>query len=72
MYKIISTKINDVKGKAHKTFGISCKGGRVDDISFDRYAIATLVKLFNRYKLEPVHLENAVEDFLLKNCNSIG
>ena len=40
---------------------------RIADISPDRPAVARLVRLFNEEALDPVHFEQAVEDFLYDN-----
>lgn len=37
----------------------------VDDLSPDRDAVSRLVALFNEEDLDPVHFDQAIEDFLL-------
>jgi len=68
-YRLIHSVISDPEGRAHDTFGIKGKGEKIEDISLDKKSIKKLVRIFNRHKLEPGHLKDGVEDFLLKNCN---
>ena len=68
-YRVIRTAVADLEGHFHKTYGISASRTRIEDISFDKRQVVKLAGLCNRLKLDTVHLPDAVEDFLLKNCN---
>ena len=55
--------------KVYVSYGIACRDNEkimkfVEDISVDEVAVERLVKLFNRLKLDPVQLEEAIEDAL--------
>ncbi|MCQ2552381.1 MAG: DUF6514 family protein [Clostridia bacterium] len=67
-YTIIVTTIT-VEEKEYNSYGIACNdNGKimkfVEDVSIDEKAVEKLVKLFNRLKLDPVQLEEAIEDAL--------
>ena len=67
-YTIIVTSVT-VEEKEYESYGIACRDNEkimkfVEDISVDEVAVERLVKLFNRLKLDPVQLEEAIEDAL--------
>lgn len=66
VYRICESKgVNHL----HLSYGIALyRSGRlqrvIDDISPDRTAVEALVRLFNEEGLDPVHFEQATEDYL--------
>ena len=58
-------------GKTHFTYGIAGahaeEGDREEyhDISTDREAVSAFVEACNRLNLDPIHLKDVVEDFLI-------
>lgn len=48
-----------------RTYGIRCESGETcGDISTRREVVERLVDCFNRQQLSPVHMREAVEDFI--------
>ncbi|MEG0833633.1 MAG: hypothetical protein RR058_03175 [Oscillospiraceae bacterium] len=45
-------------------YGIRYGSLIIDDITFDKKALLREIKLFNRFKLEPSHIYDAVDNFL--------
>ena len=60
---IKSFKEND-GGQLVATYGIGCGECSITDVSCDEYAIRQLVSDCNRYRLDPVHLNDVVQDFI--------
>ena len=54
--------------RTYTAYGIAFEDIRIDDLSFDKEAIDALVELYNRSGLDPLHLRDAVEDFLADQC----
>ena len=71
-YRVIRTNVKDSEGCRHRTYGITKNGLRIEDISFDKQQVKQLATLFNKLKLDKAHMQYAVEDFLLRNCNISG
>ena len=69
-YRVITSTIKGIDGRCHKVYGISKCKTRIEDISFDKRQVKQLAGLFNRLKLDQSHMQYAVEDYLLRNCNT--
>ena len=71
-YGLCSSVVFDEEGKEHTTYGITVKDStgtvlrRVKDISLDRKEVSELIGQCNRLHLEPVHLDDVIDDFLCK------
>lgn len=68
-YRITETDIIGGDGAPYMSFGIALFRGSerlrtINDISADRTAVQRLADLFNAEELDPVHFDQAVEDFL--------
>ena len=68
-YRVFSQLIKDSENGEYEAFGIAavCSGEvmfSVGDISGSFEEVSSLAALFNEEVLSPLHLENAVEDFL--------
>lgn len=64
MYKIIEVKII-VENKEYTSYGICYNDSvYINDISADKAAVEELVRRCNEEKLDPMHLNDVVEDFL--------
>lgn len=63
MYKITREEVN-VGGTSCVTYGVQNGEMCISDISVDKKAVESLVDRLNTYKLDPIHLFDAVEDFL--------
>ncbi|MBR5459255.1 MAG: hypothetical protein IKV53_00165 [Clostridia bacterium] len=55
--------------KFHFCYGIKSKSKRFDRLSRDRYAVQRLCDLCNGLKLDEVHIEDVIEDFLTDSSN---
>lgn len=64
-FLIASTYI--IEDQSHIGYGIGCRTDNTafEDMSTDSIAIENLINLCNKLKLSPLHLEDAVEDFLV-------
>ncbi len=62
-YKLIKSYV-EAEGVLTKTYGISTGDTRIYDISCNKNEVLHLIKLFNDNNLSPIHLYNAVEDFM--------
>ena len=63
-YTVFSTVIQ-VEDTPVQTYGIAGPGDlRISDVSPDRSKVKEMVDLFNENDLDPIHLEDAVEDML--------
>ena len=66
-YFMIVTKLNDksISSEPLDTYGIELKGRPeicVADISTNREFVSSLVELFNRLQLDPVHIDDVIRD----------
>lgn len=65
--RLIESRVT-VEGQEADTFGIEITGeegcARVEDVTPDRETAERLCALFARERLSPLHLTDAVEDFL--------
>ena len=69
-YRLFAQSMYDRVVGHYETFGVSVFEDGVmirivRDVSPDRKRVEALVSEFNREHLEPVHLDQAIEDFLL-------
>lgn len=64
MYKLTRKEIIS-EGERYIVYGISCEATSIDDVSSDKEKVERLISQFNRFSLSPVHLRDAVEDYLL-------
>ncbi len=63
MYRVIVRKYT-LEGNCYLGYGIECPDRNVEDITTDYRRLAALVKLWNELELDPIHINNVVEDFL--------
>ena len=68
-YRLTERQICDSKGDGRTSWGVALVVDGVcirkaEDLSPDREAVRALVKLFNDEELDPVHFDQAIEDFL--------
>ncbi len=63
MYRIIARQYM-FQGICYLGYGISCPYREMEDITTDYYRLFRLVKLCNELELDPIHLDDVVEDFL--------
>lgn len=62
-YEIVSSRVT-VEETCVDTYGIKSPDGRVIlDVSPDRNAVLKLVSSFNENGLDPIHLDDVIEDF---------
>lgn len=69
-YKVCVGTVIDEAGKEHTTYGVElwqlCQAVRViPDVSLDEASVRELVRLCNELELDPIHLDDVVEDFLI-------
>ena len=67
-YRVCTDSVNDENGKTFLTFGIALfKGQKIlkyfPSISIHRERVLKLVDLCNRFDLNPIHIEDVIEDF---------
>ena len=71
MYSVFKEELNSDETGHYISFGIvwQSEGDRisVSDISLDEEQVTNLACLFNEQDLDPVHLFDAVEDFVYDN-----
>lgn len=65
MYRIIASRYT-LEGVSYLGYGIKGMKREIEDITTDYARLAVLVKLCNELVLDPIHLEDVVEDFLSK------
>lgn len=63
MYTIIEEK-KILEGEEHTAYGIRYDNCCVSDVSDDRMAVERLIRDYNKYELDPIHLHDVIEDFL--------
>lgn len=68
-YRLTKQRISDSRGKHRTAYGVALVVDGVcireaEDLSPDREAVFALVELFNNDELDPVHFDQAIEDFL--------
>ena len=66
MYQLC-TSTHFIKEHAYISYGIQHDSMRIEDISLSKGSVEALVVLCNQGKLDPIHLENVIEDFLAVN-----
>ena len=69
-YRISASVVTDEDGLPHDTYGIELwiderKVRAVNDVSFDCAGITNVVSLCNKLELDPIHLDDVIEDFFL-------
>ena len=69
VYRVFSERRHDSECGEYTAYGVAAvESGEVvfsvGEISDDRDLVCALADLFNEEQLSPLHLENAVEDFL--------
>lgn len=72
MYQVVESQIMNVNGQQMRSYGIQCKTHLIEDICFDKERMQSLVQTMNEMELEPRHLDDMVEDFLLQNYRVLG
>ena len=68
-YELYTEHQYDRESGAYETYGISVYRGDsvirvIGDISLDRVKLEALIESFNQERLSPVHLDEAIENFL--------
>lgn len=68
-YRVFRGQIFDEEKNIHMSYGIELwKNGelarRISDVSVDSEGLHELVRLCNELELDPVHLDDVVEDFV--------
>ena len=63
MYRVIARKYA-LEGMCYLGYGISCPYREIADITTDYHRLSHLVTLCNELELDPIHLDDIVEDFL--------
>ena len=59
-----------IDGESHVGYGIGCTENSAlsfEDLTLNPIAVAKLVKICNELDLSPIHLKDAVEDFLIES-----
>lgn len=59
MYELTEQKKNDIS-----VYGIKYGNLQIDDISADKDKVEKFVDDINKYQLSPIHLGDAVDDFV--------
>lgn len=59
MYEMIEKKKNDIS-----VYGVKYGDLQIDDISADKDRVKKFVNDINKYQLSPIHLGDAVDDFV--------
>jgi len=67
-YKLIESRLK-AEGGITITYGIAGLAEEIEDVSLDRSEVCDLIIKFNTMELDPVHLHDAVEDYLQRSCN---
>ena len=66
MWEEISELLTNEDGQQYTAYGISGADCRISDVTTDRTVIQTLLELFNRNNVSPIHAFELVEDFLVE------
>ena len=69
-YRISASVVTDEDGLPHDTYGIELWKNNeriraVNDVSLDCAGITNVVNLCNELDLDPIHLDDVIEDFFL-------
>lgn len=67
MYLLNETVVKDEEDKLWNTYGITYGDIVIEDISTEKEKIEKLVRLCNELDLDPIHIHDVVEDFLVHN-----
>lgn len=59
MYELTEQKKNDIS-----VYGIKYGNLQIDDISADKDKVEKFIDDINKYQLSPIHLDDAVDDFV--------
>ena len=65
MFLINETIVKDEEGRSWNTYGITCGNIVVNDISTERSKIEKLVNVCNKLGLQPEHMSDIIEEFLV-------
>ena len=63
MYFLTESKV-EVEGKWYTTYGVGFENEVIDDISTDKESVQKFIDLINFHKLSPVHIYDAIYDFI--------
>ncbi len=67
-YYVIESRV-EIDGAIYTTYGIGCKHAgsllfEKKDLCIDKERVEELVYLCNRFKLDPIHIDDVIADFL--------
>ena len=65
MLTLNQATIIDENGSPIETYGITCEGREIKDISTDKAKVESLINRCNQNNLSPLHLDDVIEDFLV-------
>lgn len=72
-YYVISEKLEGEEVGAYTTYGIELREGgrslrRISDVSQSYTGVRRLCGKCNRLKLDSIHIDDVIEDFITANC----
>lgn len=65
MYQINETKVKTEDNEEALSYGITYKDIIIEDVSVEKEKIEKLVHLCNELELDPIHIHDVVDDFLV-------
>ena len=66
-YQRVQSKVT-MEGRETITYGILCGETVIPDMSTEKEAVDRLVALCNQLQLDPIHMQNVVDDWLGIGC----
>ena len=67
MYSLNTTTVTNEDGETSLSYGITYKDKAIYDVSTSKQKIERLVALCNEGKLEPCHINDVIDDFLVNS-----
>ena len=67
-YQVIESRV-EIDGVIYTSYGIGCENAgnllfQINDLSINKDRVSKLVYLCNDLQLDPIHIDDVVEDFL--------
>ncbi len=63
-YRLCISTVSDETGEVHRSYGVRFGTIIIEDITFSRKHMCSLIQDLNELQLEPAHLTSVIEDFL--------
>lgn len=63
MYGLLKSNVT-IEGKTYPTYGIEAGDLKIPDVSTEQSKVKNLVNWMNTLELDPIHIDDIIEDFL--------